>query len=191
MSLKGDEDILLSGIGSKIRELRKERKITLQDLADAVGISVSMISQVERGLAHPSIATLWRVANAFGVSVVHFFAEPAKPKALVVRAHEQRALEIVNPGATYHLLSPDLNRKIEFLKIILQPGQIDEGDLVSHEGEECGYVVSGTLTVRVAADSYILHPGDSIYFDSSIPHRLVNYGAQTCLSIWAMTPPTF
>ncbi|MBT9156101.1 MAG: HTH-type transcriptional regulator PuuR [Firmicutes bacterium] len=189
--LKDDEDMLLTGIGSKIRDLRKERKLTLQDLADAIGISVSMISQVERGLAHPSIATLWKIASAFGVSVVYFFAEPEKPKAIVVRAHEQKALKIPNPGATYHLLSPDLNRKIEFLKIMLQPGQIDEGELVSHDGEECGYVVSGTLTVKVAEDRYTLHPGDSIYFDSCIPHRLLNFGTNMCLSIWAMTPPTF
>jgi len=191
MAVENDQNVLMSEIGHTIRTLRKERALTLQDLADATDVSVSMISQVERGLAQPSIATLWKVANALGVPVVHFFSEPEKTKAVVVRAHQQRALEIARHGASYRLLSPDLNRKIEFLKVTLEPGQIDEGESVSHDGEECGYVVLGTLTVRVAHESYVLNQGDSIYFTSSVPHRLLNMGPEPCISIWAMTPPTF
>ncbi|HSV56875.1 MAG TPA: helix-turn-helix domain-containing protein [Magnetospirillaceae bacterium] len=178
-------------IGGKIRALRKEQRRTLHDLAEAVGTSVSMISQVERGSAQPSIATLWKLADALGVPVVHFFSEPEKPKAMVVRARQQRMLEMTNPAAAYSLLSPDMHRKIEFLKIVLQPGCIDDSELVSHLGEECGYVVSGTLTVRIAAESYVLEPGDAIYFESSMPHRLLNMHTEACVSVWAMTPPTF
>lgn len=91
----------------------------------------------------------------------------------------------------YELLSPDLNRKIEFLYITIKPGDYSSKDLVTHEGEECGIVIKGRLMVKMKDKEYILEEGDSIYFDSTIPHKYINIGDEECISIWAMTPPSF
>ncbi|MBT9174151.1 MAG: HTH-type transcriptional regulator PuuR [Syntrophomonadaceae bacterium] len=126
--------------------------------------------------------------------MVYFFSEPEVSKAIVVRAEDQRKLSIPSlqgMGAVYHLLSHDLNRKIEFIKITMEPRIEEEGGLVTHQGEECGYVVSGTLVVRIQGETHVLNAGDSIYYDSSLPHRFFNPGKATCISVWAMTPPTF
>ena len=75
--------------------------------------------------------------------------------------------------------------------ITIKEGEESSGDLVVHEGEECGLVIKGRLLVKTAENEYILEEGDSIYFNSTIPHRYINIGNDTCESVWAMTPPSF
>ncbi len=96
-----------------------------------------------------------------------------------------------NSNALYELLSHDLNRKIEFLYITIGPGEVSSEGLVSHEGEECGLVLKGELLVKTADGDYELNEGDSIYYESTIPHRYINIGDDVCESVWAMTPPSF
>ncbi|MEY8304337.1 cupin domain-containing protein [Anaerosalibacter bizertensis] len=89
------------------------------------------------------------------------------------------------------MLTPDLNRKIEFLYITINPGDSSRAGLISHEGEECGIVIKGKLMVKTEYEEYILEEGDSIYLDSTVGHRYINLGEEECISIWAMTPPSF
>jgi len=180
-------------LGKKIRGLRSLKGLTIAELAKDADLSVGIISQIERNMVSPSIVSLWKIANCLGVSVGFFFEdENAGNVNPVVRANERKRIYTSNNKAVYELLSQDLvNKKIEFLHITIEPGDEAANKLVTHDGEECGIVIQGTLKVVTETGEYLLETGDSIYFNSMIPHKYVNCGAETSVSIWAMTPPNF
>lgn len=179
-------------IGEKIKKLRKEKGMSITELAEQSQLSPGLISQIERNIVTPTIVSLWKIAQSLQVSIGYFFDEDIKdlPNP-VVKKNNRKKMIISNNSAIYELLSPDLNRKIEFLYITLKAGDYSSKDFVTHEGEECGIVIKGRLMVKMKDKEYILEEGDSIYFDSTIPHRYINVGDEECISIWAMTPPSF
>lgn len=181
-------------VGTKIREIRKAKSMTIAALAESCGVSTGLISQIERGTVVPSVVSLWKIASALDKSVGYFFDDGQSEKNLIVREADRNRIKTAGGSAVYELLSPGLaNRKIEFLLISINPGEETANDTVTHEGEECGLVLKGTLTVRLGDTEYILNQGDSIYFDCSIPHRFANKATndETCVSVWATTPPSF
>lgn len=166
--------------------------MSIVELSNKSGLSTGMISQIERELACPSVDSLWRIAQSLNVSIGYFFNEQSSiTKNPVVRKNERKSIQISPSNHLYELLCPDLNKKIEFMHITLEPGISNVDKLITHEGEECGIVITGTLLVKYNEEEYILNEGDSIYLDSTLPHRYINIGATTCISIWAMTPPSF
>jgi len=180
-------------LGKKIRGLRTLKGLTIAELAKDAELSVGIISQIERNMVSPSIVSLWKIANCLGVSVGFFFEEENSANIQpVVRANERKRIYTSNNKAVYELLSQDLiNKRIEFLHITLEPGDEDSNKLITHDGEECGFVLEGTLKVVTESGEYDLEAGDSIYFNSTVPHKYVNCGTETSVSIWAMTPPNF
>lgn len=179
-------------IGDKVKSLRKSLGMSIVELSAKSGLSTGMISQIERELACPSVDSLWRIAQSLNVSIGYFFNENSLiNKNPVVRKSERKALKMSPSNHLYELLCPDLNQKIEFMHITLEPGNSNVDKLITHEGEECGIVIKGTLLVKYNEEEYVLNEGDSIYLDSTLPHRYVNIGEDTCISVWAMTPPTF
>jgi transcriptional regulator with XRE-family HTH domain len=177
-------------IGSKIRTYRKNRRLSIAELAKMSDTSAGMISQIERNLVVPSVTTIWKIAQAMGVNVGYFFDEQEEVSP-VVRKNERKKLVIDESHGIYELLTVDLNRKIEFLSITLHSGESKSNEMLSHAGEECGIVIKGRLKVKLGEREYILEEGDSISFDSNIPHRYINIGEEESHSIWAMTPPSF
>lgn len=179
-------------IGQKIRDLRNKSGLSIKELAAKAEVSTGLISQIERNLVVPSVTVLYRVAKSLSVSVGYFFDEEAVIRSNpVVRKNERKRLVIDGSGGIYELLSPDSHQNIEFLYIMLKAGELSNSEMISHEGEECGYVLKGHLLVKVGSEEYYLGEGDSISFDSTIPHRYINIGDRECISIWAMTPPSF
>lgn len=179
-------------IGEKIKKLRKEKNMNIADLASMADLSTGLISQIERNLVTPSIVSLWKIAKSLDVSVGYFFEEETKKDiSPVVKKNNRKRIIASNNNAIYELLSVDLNRSIEFLYITIKVGDYSSKDFVTHEGEECGLVIKGKLMVKMENEEHILEEGDSIYFDSTIPHRYINIGDEVCESIWAMTPPSF
>lgn len=179
-------------IGSKIRSLRKDLNMSITDLSKASHLSTGLISQIERNIVMPSVASLWKIAKTLNVSIGYFFDEEDKVSINpLVKKDNRKKIVISNSNAVYELLSPDLNRKIEFLCITLEKDDSSTKELINHEGEECGVVLEGRLLVKTTNGDYILEKGDSIYLDSTIPHRYINIGDTVCVSIWAMTPPSF
>lgn len=179
-------------IGIQIRSLRNKNKMTISDLSGTTGLSTGMISKIERNLVVPSVVSLWKIAGALDVSIGSFFDQETHKRKTVVRKNERKKIITQNSDAFYELLSPDLNRKIEFLMITINPGDgtsLDER--LSHDGEECGIIIKGKVLVQFDDEEFLLEEGDSIYFDSSRNHRYLNVGSEICVSIWAMTPPTF
>jgi transcriptional regulator with XRE-family HTH domain len=189
-------------LGGKIRQRRKAKKLTLAQLAGQSNISSSFLSQIERDQAKPSVGTLHAIADQLGVTLAEFFDEaqansddgasrPAEPTAHVVRADRRKVLIYPNSGIRNELVSPDLHRAIQMMRVVMPPGE-STGDVpLVHEGEECGFVLQGTVEIWVGEEHYVLGPGDAIYQKSTIPHRSRNIGDTEAIVITAITPPSF
>lgn len=176
-------------VGKRIRILRKSRGFTADDLAKKIGVSQSMISQIERGLVSPSLDTLWKMSHCLKLPISSFFEEDNQQHVTVFRENERFELKKMRPNITYQPLSPSNGKEISLFKLILDPGETLDNPLMFHMGEECGYVLTGTIRVTVDGQSYELHQGDSIYFDSNLPHNFVNVSPHISTAIWAMTHP--
>ena len=177
-------------IGAKIRQLRKEQKMSIEQLAALAKVSGGLISQMERDLTTPSVGSLWKVAKALHVHINYFFDEYELDNP-VVRSGERKKIVLPNSKVTYELLSPTLNKKMELLMIKIEPGEENFDEQICHEGEECGYMLQGTMKIKWGSREFILTAGDSIYLDSSVPHRYLNIGKNVAVSLWTMTPPSF
>ncbi|WMJ78398.1 MULTISPECIES: cupin domain-containing protein [unclassified Sedimentibacter] len=177
-------------LGDKVRSLRLKQKISIEQLSVMTGLSKGLISQIERDITGPSVASLWKISKALNVTMNYFFDEYDDFNK-VVRKNERKKIMMKNGDRTYELLSPNLKKQIEMLWIEIEPNESNSEDLISHEGEECGVVIKGNLQVLSGDKVYNLEEGDSIYLDSTIPHRYINPGSEQSVSIWAMVPPSF
>lgn len=177
-------------LGEKIRSLRLKQKISIEQLSGMTGLSKGLISQIERDITGPSVASLWKVSKALNVTMNYFFDEYDDFNQ-VVRKEERKKLMMGRADRIYELLSPDLKKQIEMLWIEIEPNECNTDELISHDGEECGVVVKGSLRVLSGEKVYDLNEGDSIYLDSTIPHKYLNMGEVESVSVWAMVPPSF
>ena len=179
-------------IGSKIKKLRLARGLRQEDVARMTDLSLSMISQVENNRVSPSIATLKKIANSLGKNTSFFLDEDEEgtPPCTVLKKGA-RKVWAVSPKIQLYLLTPALNKekKIELMWNVIKTGGAMETPYV-HEGEECGVVVQGKLEFTIGNQTCVLEEGDSISFDSSIPHRWKNVGNKDVHVVWAITPPT-
>ncbi len=193
-------------LGSKLKEVRRSKQITLQEVARETGLSKSFISQVEAGDANPSIGSLKKIADALAIPLAALFeAEPNgvepsvrdrsasdRPNDVrVVRSDRRKMLVWPGENAKHYLISPDVQRKLEVTYNELQPGYDSGADMLSHPGEECGFVLEGVLEVTVGGTVFLLQTGDSIYFSSQLPHRERVVGDEGAKTFWVNTPPTY
>lgn len=181
-------------IGKTIREFRLAKNMSIKELSEKINLTSSLISQVERDLISPSLKSLAKISRALKVPMVSFFTEATPKPCPVMRKKQRKKITIFSSShIIYQLLSPDPHKKIEFLLVEIEPEpkENDENELVTHIGEECGYIIKGELEIRLRKERYCLKEGDSIYFQSRIPHRFKNIGKRKVISIWAMTPPSF
>ncbi len=178
-------------LGERIRFYRKSKKMSGQELARRVGVSRSLISQVEKDSANPSIETLRRIAIALEIPIVLLFEETIPPNGILVHKNGRKILKVPESNLAYQLLTPDLNRKIEFLWIEIDPGKQVEPVAFAHEGEECAVVIEGQLNLWINDTEYVMNEGDSISFDSTLPHSIANLGSQKVILVTAITPPSF
>lgn len=181
-------------IGARVRELRKARSMTLQDLAEETGLSAGYLSQLERDRATPSIRALKVISQSLGVTIGWFFPDPetdGKPEAaFIVRADRRRALRFAS-GIRDELLCPSLAGRLELLLCSFEPAASSGDELYSHDGEEAGYVAEGQLELTIGRETFLLNKGDSFHFESTRPHRYRNPGPSETLVVWAMTPPHY
>ncbi|UJP09769.1 XRE family transcriptional regulator [Microbacterium sp. KUDC0406] len=186
---------LLEGIGDTVRSLRKKKKLTLAELADATGLSPAIISQLERGLANPSFTTLAQLAHGLDIPVGRLLPSHQSTKSPVVRREERRDLRGATPegmgSAVYELLVPDLNGALEAHWVVSGPGHDTSATPFTHGGEEFGLIISGQKEVCVDGELFLLNAGDSIRFDSTKPHWFRNTSSEQCVAVWVNTPPTW
>ena len=185
-----------SKVGIRLREGREKRGISLRELARRVGVSPSLVSQIELDRVNPSVSTLYSLVTELGMTMGDVFGDNAQPAPRVVRERpgghglvtdpETRRVINLASGVRWERLTPDSDRDVEFLYVVYPVGaeSCAENALVTHGGREYGYVTSGTLGVRVGFDEYELGPGASIAFDSSSPHRLWAIGGEPVHAVW-------
>ncbi|MCG2622497.1 XRE family transcriptional regulator [Arthrobacter sp. I2-34] len=185
-------------VGARIRAARTERGLTLRELARRLGVSAGHISQVERGLVKPSISLVYSIADVLSLGVGELFSNNAGPGTpdvgiartpgedrYVTRAAERRSID-VESGVRWELLTPTTREPVDFREIVYAAGSgsTQPGSFVRHSGREYGLVLSGRLRVQLEFDEYELGPGDSIAFESAVPHRFWNDGTETVKAVW-------
>jgi transcriptional regulator with XRE-family HTH domain len=180
-------------VGAKLRALRLRLRKTLQDVANATGISVGHLSQLERDLVSPSIKTLHDISRALGVNVSWFFQPlegTPRLEQFIVRTDARRHISFADGIEDYQLNSLAV-RELGLLYSTFAPGASSGDKPYTHDGEEAGLVLEGELELWIDGASTILRAGDSFSFPSNRPHRYANCGRRRSVVIWAMTPPTY
>ncbi|SES13337.1 helix-turn-helix domain-containing protein [Psychrobacillus sp. OK032] len=177
-------------IFEKIKQLRFEQGMTLKELSEKTDLSVSFLSQIERGTSSLAITSLKKIADAFGIKMVHFFEEPENLN-YAVKKEDQKSFKIESSDSTYIRLSNNFtDRKIEPFIVIMQPHQRDI-EMVRHPGEEFYYVLKGALLITVDQNVYYLREGESVHFPSTLPHMWENPLDQETILLTVITPVIF
>ncbi|HSJ51658.1 MAG TPA: XRE family transcriptional regulator [Actinomycetota bacterium] len=187
----------LDGIGHRLREERVRAGISQRELARRLGLSASLISQLESGQSRPSVGTLYSIVTELGVSLDRVIrgGEPVDSAAMdgggrsdrspVMHPGERAAIDL-DSGVHWEELAVDHEEGVDFLHAVYEVGGASTPDrsLMRHDGREYGYVMKGTLGIQIGLQEHELDPGDSIAFDSTIPHRLFNKGSEPVHAIW-------
>ena len=191
----GDRGFEGSKVGSRLREERERLGISLRALARRVGVSPSLVSQIELDRVNPSVSTLYALVTELGMTMSDVFGDSRGDERVVRQLRGGLAVEpetrrVINlaSGVHWELLTPDSDPDVEFLHVVYPVGaeSCPQDALMTHGGREYGYVSSGTLGVQVGFDHYELGPGGSIAFDSSSPHRLWTIGDDPVHAIWVV-----
>ena len=174
----------LTNIGFRLRQLRRSKGVTLRGLSKQTGLSPSMLSLVERGKASPSIGSLILICSALDARMIDLLADTGTPTSgPVLRAIAQPIFETPN-GVLHRLLRDDAARGIEISLDEYKPQTGNSTSPVRHAGYEYGVVLDGELTVTLAGVEHQLMPGDLIFYDSDVPHRIWNHGRNSARTIW-------
>jgi len=176
-------------VGKTLRELRKSRRITIQQLADGLNRSTGYISQLERGLSQPTLKDLYAACTIFGVPMSWFVdleerqPEAQREKDLIVRSDQRRFM--LHRGARTELLTPQLDSDVEFMMSTFEPGLVTESKNVSTAGAEYGYIFKGRLELWIDEEKFELFEGDSYRFNRSSTFRSHNPSkTETTIIIW-------
>jgi transcriptional regulator with XRE-family HTH domain len=205
-------------VGDRLRVERVRQGVGLRELARRVGVSPSLISQIEHGRANPSVGTLFSMTNVLDMSLDALFVagaagnaggdagpEPAdigtaradaesdahaallEPEGPVVRADQRHSIEL-GSGVQWDRLTPSTDPDVDFLHVVYPPGaqSCEPTAMMRHLGKEYAYVLEGRLGVTVGFDTYELSVGDSVSFDSTIPHRLFTVGDQPARAVFCV-----
>ena len=175
-------------IGERLKELRTARGLSLRSLAGQIGVSATLLSQIERSVTDPSLETMRRLAGVFGESVASLFSETAPPSVWVSRPGQRSLLTAPAGRVSYERLTAG-NGQLEVLRAVLAPGQSSSAEARGHSSTECVYVVAGELTAQIAGVDYAVLAGESISFDSRLPHRYRNGSTVPTEIILSVTPP--
>ena len=179
-----------ASIGEGIRRERLRRGLTLAQLASQVNLTVSALSQIERGASDPSISSLRRIAQAFDLPMFQFMIGTAQ-REVVVRRDRRTKLNFPDRELEYELVSADTIGEFEILGCTVAAGGSTGPAATSHSSEECSIVLSGRVIAEVAGRTYELDAGDSIKVHRELPHRFVNPGTVDAEMLIILSPPTF
>jgi transcriptional regulator with XRE-family HTH domain len=203
-------------LGPRLRQVREQRGLSARELARRIECSASLISQIERGLSAPSVGMLYALATELHTSLDFLFAVTAPADGLTLTAHgdglvreearraaalpgghgviqragTRRTIDLAS-GVRWERLTPGPDQRVDFLEVIYEPSghSTDARRPLRHDGREYGLITSGTLHATVGFDTFELGPGDSIAFDSAVPHLYWNDTAADVHAVWAVVHP--
>ncbi len=178
-------------VGARLRTAREERGLSLRALAQAIAVSPSLLSQIENGLARPSVGTLWALVSELGVSLDQVFegATPERPTTApegpAVQRAEQRPVIELSGGVRWEQLDAAHDPDVVFAFVTYDPGgEVSGRPHARHRGREYGYLVSGRLAIEIDDGRIEVGPGDAVSFDSSRPHRFFALGEEPARAVW-------
>ena len=178
-------------LGPRIRTLRQARNITLRELAARAGVTESFLSQVEREVTSPSIASVQRIARGLDLAIAELFIEEA-PHGRVVRRAERRRIAYPGLRAIDEFLTSDMTARLQVILSTIEPGGGTGEEPYAHDSdEEVVIVLSGQLELWVADERHVLEEGDSITYSSRLLHRNVNNSDRQAIVLFCLTPPSF
>ena len=191
-------DVPWHSIGERLRAARGSAGMTVRELARRIGVSASHVSQVERGIGAFSVPALYAAARELGVPMGELLspresapetgAASQDPGDLTAARVIQRAAEHptikLSSGPRWSRLTPTGETHSEFLEVVYAPGTTAPADVIRHAGREYGLVISGRLNVMVDGAEDVLEPGDSIVFESDLPHRFWNESDAEVRAVW-------
>jgi transcriptional regulator with XRE-family HTH domain len=194
-----------AGLGSRLRVAREKKGMTVRGLARYVGVSPSLVSQIERSRVMPSVGTLYAIANELGLVVDDLFKgaapgatrgrerAPEKESSFadiqnpVLKADERKKISLAD-GVRWERLTPLSDKDLEFLIVVYNVGaeSCPKDALIRHGGKEYAYLISGRLGIKISFEDFELGPGDSISFDAQMPHRLWTIGREPAVAVWVV-----
>jgi transcriptional regulator with XRE-family HTH domain len=178
-------------LGPRIRSLRQARNITLRELAEQAAVTESFLSQVEREVTSPSIATVQRIARGLELTIAELFTEEA-PRGRVVRRADRRSITYPGLGAVDEFLTSNMSGRLQVILSTIEPGGGTGDEPYSHDSdEEVVIVLAGQLDLWVADEHHVLAEGDAITYSSRLPHRNVNRGEAAAVVLFCVTPPSY
>lgn len=180
----------MSAVGELVQQFRRDAQLSIATLAERAELSTGLLSQIERGIGNPSFTTLIKLSQALQVPVGRFFDGQERAGSLV-RREDRRRLLLSEDNLIYELLTPHMHGQLGMIRASMAAGWTNEKAPFVHEGEECITIVEGELYVCVSGTEYILTEGDSLTYDSSLPHWYRNATGRPVVLIGAMTPPSF
>ncbi len=178
--------------GKTLREIRKRKKLTMKELALKVGVSESLISQIETDKVSPAIDTLLKITDELSIDFEYLFKKYKRvPKISIIKRNDRK--RIIDGPVSYELLSKidnaDKENAIEAYYLEIKPGSRKHSSEYGHKGSELGIIIEGEGKIKVAGNDYFLNTGDSVSFDSEEPHTLENIGNTILKAYWIITPP--
>ncbi|MCE4547300.1 MULTISPECIES: cupin domain-containing protein [unclassified Caballeronia] len=182
-------------VGVKLKHARRVKGMRLKELADMVGCSEGFLSKVENDKVRPSLQMLHSIVSILDTSIGELFSAQADDKHRIMRVADRPTIGTAGlrsgPGITLESLVPAATMSLLFGSIhVVEPGGSSDGK-IEHKGEEIGYILQGDLELTIEDTTYFLHPGDSFFFQSHLPHGYRNPGKVTTKVVWINTPPTF
>jgi len=189
---KEREEIKELNLGQKIKALRQRRGISLEEMARRTNLSQPLLSQIESEVVAPPVATLLKIARALNVNIGYFFQteEGEEKKAVIVRKNERKRVfrriheDPAKVGYYYESLAyPKVDRHMEPFQVEFEVKKKEDLIFFNHQGEEFVFILEGQLEFNYENEVYLLGPGDSLYFDSSLPHAFRAVGSKNALAI--------
>jgi transcriptional regulator with XRE-family HTH domain len=178
-------------LGERLRSMRRARGLTLRDLAERAGVTESFLSQVEREVSSPSIASLQRICRSLDVSIGELL-ETSPRVGRLVRRGERRRIAYAGLGAVDEFLTADVHGRLQVILSTIEPGGGTGPESYSHDSdEECLVVLEGRLDLWVGDEHVELDEGDAITYPSRVPHRNMNPGPAPARVLFCMTPPSY
>jgi transcriptional regulator with XRE-family HTH domain len=175
-------------LGERIKQRRKELKLSLRQLAEKVDLTASFLSKIELGQSSPSIDSLRKISQELGVPIFYFLVDEAA-RSPVVRADQRLKLRRPNSSLVFELLTPDLTRRMEAFLFEQEPGGGNYASPPTQYTEELIHVLSGRLEVELLQGTYELEAGDTIYFEGPSLRSLRAIGTETMRLLAVVTPP--
>lgn len=186
-----DSELYEARIGKRIKEQRQSQGLSIRELSRRIDLSVSFLSQVERGLVSISINSLRKIAEALDVSILYFLDDRVDYNPVIREGKRQR---ISLPGYSdiyCEIISPNLGQKAEAVLVRLKPGKEYSAQVLRSPTDEAIYMISGSILIEIDHREFTLNGGDSVCFKGASLNRIESTSEEEAVWIWIVTPPVF